>query len=446
MQAHDDTIVAIATPPGRGGVAIVRVSGNAALTIAKKITKKTPQPRQFLFGSFYSNHQVIDEGLVLYFKAPHSFTGEDVIEFQAHGAPIVLDELVQLCVDYGARLARPGEFSERAFLNHKMDLTQAEAIVDLINAQSQTAARMAVSSLQGTFSKKINELCASLVHLRVYAEAAMDFPDEDIDFIQDGRMLLLLDQHITDIQKILESAQQGLMMHEGLSLVLVGRPNVGKSTLMNVFAEKDVAIVTDIAGTTRDVRREAILLDDIPLHLVDTAGLRESVDPIEQEGIKRAWSALLDADCVLLMLDGGHYDADKAFNDDVLAQIPKDIPVICIINKIDCLGLSPFIQDNTVYVSLKSGLGVDLLKTLIKQKVGYMPVEGQFMARRRHLDALNRALNLLQQGRVQLLNHRRCELLADDLRRAHEVLGEITGQFSADDLLGCIFSSFCIGK
>lgn len=446
-----ETIVAVATPPGRGGVGIIRLSGPKAYIIATDLNgNKQLQPRLASYCSFYSSSEMskqitIDQGLMIYFKAPHSFTGEDVVEIHAHGSPVVLDILTQTCVQLGARLARPGEFSERAFLNDKIDLTQAEAIADLIQASSQTAARMAVKSLQGEFSHKINLLNEKIIHLRLYVEAAIDFPEEEIDFLNDGKVAHLLESILDELHNIRSQANQGVLLREGLSVVIAGRPNAGKSTLINCLAGKEIAIVTEIAGTTRDVMREHILLDDIPLHIIDTAGLRESDDLVEKEGIKRAWQELKQADCVLLIVDineQDHHDLSL----EIKNALPEEVPIITVFNKIDTLGLAASIKENTVSLSAKSGAGIAELKQRVKQLVGYQPTEGHFIARRRHLQALDEAKNLLVLGRQQLAEHRAGELLAEDLRLAHLKLCEITGEFSSDDLLGHIFSSFCIGK
>lgn len=445
---HEDTIVAIATPPGRGGVGIIRLSGPHAYAIALKLNGNRPLlPRIASYGSFL-NHQaeILDNGLAIYFKAPHSFTGEDVVELQVHGAPLVLDSLIGECVALGARLAKPGEFSERAFLNDKIDLTQAEAIADLIHASSQTAARMAIRSLQGDFSKKINELNEQIIHLRLFVEAAIDFPEEEIDFLNDGKVAAMLSEILQTLAAIRANASQGAIMREGLSVVIAGRPNAGKSTLINCLAGRDVAIVTDIAGTTRDVMRENILLDDIPLHLVDTAGLRESDDLVEKEGIKRAWQEVSRADCVLMVIDVNQKDTTTDLSAAIRNTLPESVPIIHVFNKIDSLDLLPKKEEQAVYLSAKSGRGLNLLKEKIKEVVGYQPVEGQFLARRRHLDALDIAWELLLAGQQQLTEQRAGELLAEDLRLAHQSLCEITGEFSSDDLLGRIFSSFCIGK
>lgn len=446
-----DTIVAIATPPGRGGVGMVRLSGPLAYSIALRITGKSEfLPRQASFSLFKEQQtgEVLDEGLTLYFKAPHSFTGEDVVELHGHGSPIVLDQLVKTCLFYGARLAKPGEFSERAFLNNKLDLAQAEAIADLIHANSITAARMAMRSLQGAFSARIQQLTEELISLRQYVEAAIDFPDEEIDFLNDGHIATRLQQLIGKVLAIRHQANQGTMIREGLLVVIVGKPNVGKSTLMNQLAARDVAIVTDIAGTTRDVVRQDVLIDDLVIQLVDTAGLRESDDLIEQEGIRRAWQEIRQAQAVLWLKE--QEDDSRTFYEsspkELQQTLSADVPIIEVINKIDRWGIKPQVKDNRVFISAKEGQGLSLLKDKMKEVVGFQPTEGLFLARRRHLLALDEALRYLQYGDQQLRLYQAGELLADDLRCAQHALSEITGEFSADDLLGKIFSSFCIGK
>jgi tRNA modification GTPase len=444
---NSDTIVAIATPPGRGGVGILRLSGTRSLSIAQKITHQNDyMPRKAYYCSFYNPEKIlIDQGLGIYFCGPHSFTGEDVIELHGHGSPIVLDELLASCVHWGARLANPGEFSERAFLNDKIDLTQAEAIADLIGASSKTAARMALKSLQGDFSKKINQINQELTHLRMYVEAAIDFPEEEIDFLSDGKIENMLDKVLHSLQVIEKNAIQGTIMREGVAIVIAGRPNAGKSTLINALAQQEVAIVTEIAGTTRDVIKEHILLDDIPVHIIDTAGLRESTDIVEQEGIKRTWREVEKADCILLVHDKSMLDNDKII-EELQSKVSLDIPIIEVFNKIDKLDSAPYIEENQIHLSAKQGLGIDLLKAKIKKTIGFQESEGQFLARRRHLHALREALRLVMEGKDQLLTQRAGELLAEDLRLAHQSLCEITGEFTSDDLLGEIFSSFCIGK
>jgi len=445
-----DTIVAIATPPGCGGVGIIRLSGPLAHSIALKINNNKPlEPRIVHYCGFHDHDhdlELIDQGIMLYFKAPHSFTGEDVVELQGHGAPFVLDRLLKVCVLLGARLAKPGEFSERAFLNDKIDLTQAEAIADLIHANSQTAARMAMRSLQGDFSDKINNISDELIKLRLFVEAAIDFPEEEIDFLNDGKIERLLTIILKNLDVVRASATQGSLFREGLSVVIAGRPNAGKSTLINELSGREVAIVTDVAGTTRDVMREPILLDDIPLHLFDTAGLRESDDVVEKEGIKRAWMEVRRADCVLMVIDATDDEDSNVLNNAIQAALPPNVPIIRVYNKIDACGLIAKRENNTVYLSAKSGDGLELLKTCIKEAVGYQPPEGLFLARRRHLQALDDAKIRLLAGYEQLVTHKAGELLAEELRLAHQALCEVTGAFTSDDLLGEIFSSFCIGK
>lgn len=449
-----ETIVAIATPPGRGGVGIVRISGPNAYALGLRLSGlEVIKLRYAQYVSFYIENNVIDQGILLYFKGPNSFTGEDIIEIQAHGSPIVLDKIVKECIATGlARIANPGEFSERAFLNDKIDLTQAEAIADLINASSETAARLAMRSLQGDFSSKINSLCEEMIYLRLYVEAAIDFPDEEIDFLGDGKVASMLREIMQKLDAILKTAQCGSIIREGLNVVIAGSPNAGKSTLINYLSGRDVAIVTDIPGTTRDIMREHILLGDIPINIIDTAGIRESQDVIEQEGIKRAINELQSADIVLLLVDINNKDAhiDKYLQN----LLPPNVPVINVLNKIDTLPdfdktLQTFFANadsQQVYISAKSGVGIDNLIAKIKQIVGFQPAEGQFLARLRHLEALEAAKTLLGNGQLALETNLSGELLAEDLRLAHQELTKITGEFSSDDLLGAIFSSFCIGK
>jgi tRNA modification GTPase len=444
----EDTIVAIATPPGRGGVGILRISGPKAYSIALMLSRKTElKPRKALYSSFINkNDDIIDDGVIIYFKAPHSFTGEDVIEFQGHGAPVVLDYLLKECVSLGARLAKPGEFSERAFLNDKIDLTQAEAIADLIAASSMTAARMAVRSLQGDFSKKINALNEQLIYLRLYVEAAIDFPEEEIDFLGDGKVSSLLNNILQELEEIRASATQGALLCEGMSVVIAGKPNAGKSTLINCLAGRELAIVTDVAGTTRDVLREHILMDELPVHIIDTAGLRESDDIVEQEGIKRAWKEVRQADCVLMIIDINCREDAEELSQSIVACLPTGVPLIRVFNKIDASDIAPHQDEEAIFLSAKTGEGIELLKNKIKSVVNFQPGEGTFLARRRHLQALDSARDLLLAGKQQLSRSKAGELLAEDLRLAHQSLCEITGEFTSDDLLGKIFSSFCIGK
>lgn len=442
---NQDTIVAITTPPGRGGVGIVRLSGQKSYSIALTLTQHASlKPRQLCYGKIYNQqNEVVDEAVTLFFKAPYSFTGEDVIEFQCHGSPILLDQVIHLCLEQGARLAKPGEFSERAFLNDKIDLTQAEAIADLINASSVTAVKMAQRSLQGEFSTLIQALNEQIINLRIYVEAAIDFPEEEIDFLADGKIASLLVTIISQLEKIQKQANQGALLREGLTVVIAGPPNAGKSTLINTLTGREIAIVTDIAGTTRDVMREQILLDDLPIHILDTAGLRDSEDIVEQEGIKRAWQEVQKADCILLVSEV--QEENKQALSDIENKLPKDIPLIRILNKIDQL---PSVKTQTDYIllSARTGEGVQTLKAKIKEVIGYQPSEGLFLARRRHLQSLGDAHDFLLHGQTELNLRKAGELLAEDLRLAHQSLTEITGEFSSDDLLGKIFSSFCIGK
>ena len=442
------TIAAISTPIGRGGVGIVRLSGTIAYDIAKKIiNNKGLEPRLVNHREFYNDkNELIDDGIVLYFKSPNSFTGEDVVELQGHGSPLALDAILQTCIALGARIAHPGEFSERAYLNNKIDLVQAEAIADLINSTSQVAARMAMRSLQGNFSKKINGINVKVINLRLYVEAAIDFPEEEIDFLSDGRVQALYVDILTELDDIYRDAYQGSILRDGLSIVIAGRPNAGKSTLINYLAQRDVAIVSHVAGTTRDVMREHVMLDDLSLCLIDTAGLCESTDPIEQEGIRRAWHELSQADCVLMLIDVCDLRDDYKLDEQIRTQLPINTPIITIYNKIDCLVQGGSRNHDAIYLSAKSGEGVALLKEKIKIAVGYQSAEGQFLARRRHVEALAAARVLMLAGLDQLSLHGALELLAEDLRLTHRLLGEITGEFSSDDLLGEIFSSFCIGK
>lgn len=439
-----DTIAAIATATGQAGVGVVRVSGSNVGVIAKLITGRDLQARHASFTSFKNQAgEIIDKGLAIYFPAPHSYTGEDVLELQGHGGIIVMDLLLAAVLDGGARLARAGEFTERAFLNGKLDLTQAEAVADLISSSSVQAARCALRSLQGEFSRQIHELVEALIWLRTYIEAGIDFVEEEIDLLADGQVLNKIQQLQIDIQSILVQAQVGFLLKEGLQVALVGEPNVGKSSLLNVLAGRETAIVTPIAGTTRDVVREHILLDGLPLHIIDTAGLRETDDLVEQEGIRRTRQVLQQADIVILLLDDRY--PDDHTHDNLLQEIPTK-PLI-IRNKIDISGHKPGISANgVVYLSAKTGVGIVELKTIIKNMAGLgNNTEGNFIARRRHLTALQQAANNLINAE-NLVNTRQSELLAEELRLAQQELNQITGEFSSDDLLTRIFSEFCIGK
>lgn len=455
MPMSRDTIAAIATAQGRGGVGIVRVSGQLAKQIAKQMTGRELKPRYAHYGPFYAEHQQpLDEGLALYFAGPNSFTGEDVLELQGHGGPVVLDMLLQRCVELGARLARPGEFSERAFLNDKLDLAQAEAIADLIEASSTQAARNALRSLQGVFSKRVNALTEQLIALRIYVEAAIDFPEEEIDFLADGHILQLLIAVQKALKDVVREASQGALLRDGMSVVIAGRPNAGKSSLLNSLAGYEAAIVTDIEGTTRDILREHIHIDGMPLHVTDTAGLRNTADQVEKIGVERALKAINEADRILLVVDANSAEANDPFAlwPEFLDSTPNPEKVTLIRNKVDLSGEPVEMHSNTdghvtINLCARSGEGLELLREHLKNCMGYsQTAESSFSARRRHLDALRQAENHLENGYQQLTQASAGELLAEDLRMAQQALGEITGEFSADDLLGRIFSSFCIGK
>ena len=452
-----DTIAAIATPPGRGGIGIIRLSGNAARSIGERICNQVLQPRHAHYCAFSdsSDGETLDAGIALFFPGPDSFTGEDVVELQAHGGPVVLDMLLKACCGNDARLARPGEFSERAFLNGKLDLAQAEAIADLINSTTDSAARSANRSLQGEFSHCINELVTRMTQLRVYVEAAIDFPEEEIDFLRDGHVLEKLQSIIMELERVTGSARQGRLLREGMKLVIAGRPNAGKSSLLNALSGQDSAIVTAVAGTTRDVLREHIQIDGMPLHIVDTAGLREGRDAVEREGIRRAWLEMDSADRILLVVDSTNNADTQAHASALWPQISDrlgaGIPMTFIHNKCDLSGSPPKLtldgDDTVIALSATTGDGIELLRDHLKQSMGYHSGEsGQFSARRRHLDALERAAGFLDAGLDQLQASGAGELLAEDLRYSQGCLGEITGAVSSDELLGEIFSSFCIGK
>ncbi|HIE2344190.1 TPA: tRNA uridine-5-carboxymethylaminomethyl(34) synthesis GTPase MnmE [Haemophilus influenzae] len=450
-----ETIVAQATAPGRGGIGILRVSGPLATEVAQAILGKCPKPRMADYLPFKdADGTILDQGIALYFKSPNSFTGEDVLELQGHGGQVVLDLLLKriLQID-GIRLARPGEFSEQAFLNDKFDLAQAEAIADLIDATSEQAARSALKSLQGEFSKKVNELVDSVIYLRTYVEASIDFPDEEIDFLADGKIEANLRGIINQLEDVRAEAKQGSILREGMKVVIAGRPNAGKSSLLNALAGREAAIVTDIAGTTRDVLREHIHIDGMPLHIIDTAGLRDATDEVERIGISRAWTEIEQADRIILMLDSSDpesVDLSKV-RSEFLAKLPSTLPVTIVRNKIDLNGEQASESEQGGYqiisLSAQTHDGVQLLREHLKQAMGFQTgIEGGFLARRRHLDALEKAAEHLQIGLVQLTEFHAGELLAEELRLVQSYLSEITGQFTSDDLLGNIFSSFCIGK
>ncbi|WP_373090318.1 tRNA uridine-5-carboxymethylaminomethyl(34) synthesis GTPase MnmE [Zhongshania sp.] len=452
--SYQDTIAAIATPPGKGGVGIVRVSGPQAQEIGHRLLGKADlKPRYAHYGSFYEasddGPRSLDQGIALYFPGPNSFTGEDVLELQGHGGPIILDCLLREVIKAGARMARPGEFSERAFLNNKIDLAQAEAIADLIDSASEQAARQAVRSLEGEFSKEINQLVEAITQLRIYVEAAIDFPEEEIDFISDGRVASELSAIKHNLERVFASAKQGSILREGMTVVIAGRPNAGKSSLLNALAGRESAIVTNIPGTTRDVLRENILIDGMPLHIIDTAGLRDSEDLVEQEGIKRAWTEIANADRILLVIDGQTAEAESDAIPSELQPFIDQQKLSIIYNKSDLSGHKVTIENGQIariYLSAKHAEGIDLLREHLKSCVGFNDGDTPFIARRRHIEALNLGREHIHAGEQQLLNYNAGELLAEELRIAQQALAEITGEFNSDDLLGRIFSSFCIGK
>jgi len=452
MLNESSTIVAVSTAAGIGGIGVVRLSGPKALEIAQGLCSRKITPRYAGFHSFiHSDNKTIDQGIVLYFPTPNSFTGEDVIEFQAHGSPIVLQQIVNACVENGAIVAQPGEFTKRAYLNNKIDLMQAEAVIDLINASTETAAKSAVNSLSGKFSFIINDLLKRLIELRMYVEACLDFPEEEIDFITQGNVSEKINKlHIT-MQDIIESAQQGKLLREGIDIVLVGQPNVGKSSLLNQLLGEERAIVTEIAGTTRDSISTHIALHGIPVHIVDTAGLRETDDLVEKMGIKKTWQSLQNAHIALFLVEAGK--GITQYERTILERLPPDTRKIWIFNKIDLLKTKP--KPKTietpdgihVYLSAKTGDGIELLINQIFNNTG-MPSniddnQNIFMARNRHLEALGRVKAALINA---ALNIDAAEIVAEELTLAQQALSSITGEFTSDDLLGEIFSQFCIGK
>ncbi|SUA43838.1 tRNA modification GTPase TrmE [Neisseria zoodegmatis] len=463
MSAPSPTIAAIATAPGRGGVGVVRISGKNLLPLAQQISGgKTPKPRVALYTDFLdSDGQPIDNGLLLYFAAPASFTGEDVIELQGHGGPVVMDMLLQRCLQLGARMAEPGEFTKRAFLNNKLDLAQAESVADLIDASSRSAARMALRSLKGAFSQHIHALVDELITLRMLVEATLDFPEEDIDFLEAADARGKLAELQGRLKTVLASAEQGAILREGMNVVLVGAPNVGKSSLLNALAGDDIAIVTDIAGTTRDTVREQITLDGVPVHIIDTAGLRETDDVVEKIGIERSHKAVKEADVALILIDPR--EGINAKTQTILDSLPDTLKRIEIHNKTDLTGESAGMfgrnsqssfsdgldmqsgADTLIKLSAKTGEGLDLLKQALLKEIGWQgESESLFLARSRHLTALSAAEAELENA--ALCGNNQIELLAEHLRLAQTACNEITGEFTADDLLGVIFSRFCIGK
>lgn len=446
----NDTIAAIATPPGRGGIGIVRVSGPAVRKIAREMLGREPAPRRAEYRVFRdADGTAIDRGIALLFPAPNSYTGEDVLELQGHGGPVVLDMVMERVLMLGARPARPGEFSERAFLNDRLDLAQAEAVADLIDSGSRAAARSAMRSLEGEFSARINGIVEELTELRVYVEAAIDFSDEEIDFLGDEALLERFQSLLGRLESLTGEARQGCALREGLHIVIAGRPNAGKSSLLNRLARREAAIVSDIPGTTRDVLREYIAIDGLPLHIIDTAGLRESEDPIERIGIDLAHREMARADRVLLVVD----DSDpQSLTDIADLRARTDSPITFVHNKCDLTGAEPAIYedgngDTHVRISARTGAGLDLLERHLKDCAHYAgPEQGGFIARRRHLEALRTASDFVARGLAHLIEAKAADLAAEELRLAQRGLGEITGEVSSDDLLGRIFASFCIGK
>jgi tRNA modification GTPase len=452
MVSVQTTIAAIATPIGRGGIGVIRLSGPRAQQIsAMLIGRPLPAPRQAVFARFLAaDGSSIDEGLVLVFAGPQSFTGEDVVELQGHGGLVVQNALLARVLALGAVAAQAGEFSARAFENGKLDLVQAEAIADLIDASSQAAARSAMRSLQGAFSERVQTVLAQLIHLRLHVEAAIDFPEEEIDFLADGKILNLLTDVQAAVTAVQASARQGQLLREGIRVVIAGRPNAGKSSLLNALAGVDRAIVTDIAGTTRDVLHERITLAGLPITLTDTAGLRETDDVVEREGIRRAHREIEQADVLLLVYDLSVDDDPLTLAEQFFAEQMTPQRLILIGNKCDLSGHSPARQTHVefrqVLLSARQGLGLPLLVQEIADHAGYQPAEDTFIARTRHLDAMRRCQDDLADARVQLVDYHAGELMAESLRLAQQALSEITGEFTADDLLGQIFGSFCIGK
>lgn len=452
-----DTICAIATASGRGGVGIVRVSGPAANAIASGVIGSGQlRPRHATFAPFRDAAGLtIDEGIALYFPGPHSYTGEDVLELQGHGGPVVLEMLLSRIIELGARRARAGEFTERAFLNDKIDLAQAEAVADLIDAGSVAAARAALRSLQGEFSQQVHGLVEALIELRTWVEAAIDFPEEEIDFLADTALVKRLDALQQRFFEVMRSAKQGRLLRDGMTVVIAGRPNAGKSSVLNALAGYEAAIVTPVAGTTRDVLREHIAIDGMPLHVLDTAGLRTTADVVEAEGIRRARAEIAKADRVLFIVDATTDPGAEAWRSEQ-AHWPEGLPVTLVFNKIDALSTGQTDALNAkplsgvhqiLTLSAKQGLGLDRLREHLKACMGYEAADtGTISARARHLDALQRAEHHAENAVVRLKHERAGELVAEELRLAQMALGEITGEFQADDLLGRIFGSFCIGK
>lgn len=451
MQGND-IIAAVATPPGRGGIGIVRVSGKNLQSVAQAVIGSVPSPRVAQLSHFLDeNRDPIDQGIAIYYPSPHSYTGEDVLELQGHGGPAVINLLLSRCLQLGARLAEPGEFTLRAFLNNKLDLVQAESVADLIDASTSGAARCAIRSLQGAFSAKIHALVRAVIDLRMLVEATLDFPEEEIDYLESAHAARQLQIIREKLECVLIASRQGSLLQEGIIVVLVGQPNVGKSSLMNQLAGDDVAIVTEIPGTTRDTIQQLVQMESIPVHIIDTAGLRETADIVEKSGIARTHAAIKKADLALLLIDSraGLTAADQQ----VLQSLPADLPLLTVYNKIDLSSESARLEEVSgrprVYLSAKTGAGIELLRKKLLEMIGWQPNvagEGMFMARQRHLQALNQAKTHLDQAGPWVQSGMQLELLAEELRLAQRALSSITGEFTADDLLGEIFSRFCIGK
>jgi tRNA modification GTPase len=451
MSSSKDPIIAVATASGRAGIGVVRLSGADLVDVAARITGRALVARHATLVEFLDKDgAALDRGIAIYFKAPHSYTGEDVLELQAHGGPVVLQMLVARALEIGRelglRLAEPGEFTERAFLNDKLDLAQAEAVADLIEASTESAARSALASLDGTFSKSINLLVEDLISLRLLVEATLDFPEEEIDFLKSSNASPRLNQIAADLERVLDRARQGALLRSGMTVVLAGRPNVGKSSLLNALAENDVAIVTDIPGTTRDRVTQTIEIEGIALHIIDTAGLRATDDPVEAIGIERSWQEIRKADVILNLRDAN--DADTDDDRAIAMQLPNEVPTRIVLNKADLAHEDPRIDGDRIFLSALTGEGIDLLRSTLLDIAGWHASnETVFLARERHLEALRSARGHLAAARAHAdLGDRSLDLLAEELRLAQEQLSLITGAFTADDLLGEIFGRFCIGK
>jgi tRNA modification GTPase len=449
-----DLIAAVATAPGQGGIGVVRLSGQGARGVAEKICGRTLQPRYASYCDFRDRDEILDQGLALLFDGTASFTGEEVVELQGHGGPVVLQRLLDAVCSLGARLARPGEFSERAFLNGKIDLAQAEAIADLIASTSVAAAKAAVRSLRGVFSEQVHSIADELGGLRVLVEACIDFPEEDVEFLQNNQVSEKIEALVEQLEGLLNSSEQGQLLNEGLAVAIIGEPNAGKSSLLNVLSGEDAAIVTDIPGTTRDLLKVDLVLDGLPLRLVDTAGLRESEDVVERLGVDRAKQQIRQADLLLVVLDASTTPLAEVSQrvEQLLEGITHAAQILLIMNKSDLVALQFNEIERTIdhqalhWVSAKTGVGIDELRIAITDAVGFRHSEATFTARARHVSALNQAIDELHKARSELADQQATEIVAEELRSAHSALGEIVGTVTPDDLLGRIFSEFCIGK